>query len=81
MPVNTVKKGLKFGDEAKKALSKLSAAELASVLEDMPMADNNNANNFAQPGQTMSKEDMVKAVSQLPEGQLKTILKNHGIIQ
>jgi hypothetical protein len=47
-------------------------------MEDFPAADNKNANNFAMPD---TKEEMVKKISQLPEGELKNILRAHGIIE
>lgn len=47
-------------------------------MEEFPAADNNNANNFAMPE---TKEEMVKKISQLPEGELKKILRAHGIIE
>lgn len=68
----------RLSDQAKAALSKLSPAELVSIMEEFPAADNNNANNFAMPE---TKEEMVKKISQLPEGELKNILRAHGIIE
>ncbi|MCL5099182.1 MAG: hypothetical protein M1608_16920 [Candidatus Omnitrophica bacterium] len=67
---------------ARAVLHKLPTADAVTVMEDMmsKVAGVNNSNNNAKPSE-LSREEMVKKINELPDANLKAILKTHGIIE
>lgn len=92
-PKNDVKKPVKatvtpraarpIPADVKDALHKLPTAEAVKIMEEMMgrVSDNNNANNFGQPADKMTRQEMEKKLQEIPESQLRDILKAHGIVK
>jgi len=76
-------KNLQLSQPVRSILHKLPSADAVSVMEDLlsKVADNNNANNFSKDAGALTQEEMVKKLQSIPEGQLRSILQQHGITQ